>query len=89
MRKRAYVVSNILYVIGILTIIAGIVIGLIELEQPVPGYQYVTETHPELFFAWFITGLVTGMLLIGFSEIIRLLQEGVELLERQNGVEDD
>ncbi|WP_099157539.1 hypothetical protein [Virgibacillus ndiopensis] len=62
------VVAKILFIIGIAEMVVGLLIGIILANA---GYYngFVWST----FLAWTIGGSVTGMLFIGFSEVIKLL----------------
>lgn len=62
------VVGKILFYIGIVQIAAGVITGLI-----IGSLDPYSIMNWSLFFAWTIGGFISGMLFIGFSEIIWLL----------------
>ncbi|WP_164669881.1 hypothetical protein [Virgibacillus doumboii] len=62
------IVAKILFNIGVAEIAVGIITGLILGNQD--PYSVMNWS---LFLAWAIGGFIGGMLLIGFSEVIRLL----------------
>lgn len=72
-------IANILKSIGIITIFIGVVAGLIvgmTLSIPEQGYKYITEPHPLRWvygITLIVSSFVSGMMFIGFGEIIRLL----------------
>jgi len=67
-------IARILLVVGILEIIAGFICGIVFSQVEVQGYiGKETEFNITVFFTWFISTLVSGLLIIGFSEVIRLL----------------
>jgi hypothetical protein len=56
-------IARILFVIGILTIICGGAIGLLLMMKDFTGVMF------------FISAVVSGVFVIGFSEIIKLLDQ--------------
>lgn len=64
--KKENVISTILKVIGWLTIIAGIILGI---------YVSVELNVIRWFFIYFGTFFIVGIIFIAFGEVIRLLQE--------------
>ncbi|MED4124044.1 hypothetical protein P4641_08650 [Halalkalibacterium halodurans] len=67
-------VAKALYVIGWLTIIGGLVLGFANREVEVEGLVYThTETSWLIFFAYFIGGIIWGVIMFGFAEIVNLL----------------
>ena len=73
-------ISKALKVIGVLEIAAGLIIGLIL------GYEDSAYGSSEMNFGvvfyWTIIGFVSGMLFIGFSEVIQLLHNINEKLRK-------
>lgn len=59
-------VSKTIYYVGIAEMVAGIILGFIL------GYDGSDE-HWSIVLTWSVTGFVSGMLFLGFSEVIRLL----------------
>lgn len=72
-------VSKILKIIGILEIIAGFVLGLVLGREEI-GFSTYYEWS--IILTWWTIGFVSGMLFIGFSEVIELLQK---ISDRLNG----
>ncbi|MBP1949743.1 hypothetical protein [Virgibacillus litoralis] len=62
------VVAKILFIIGIAQMSIGIIVGLI-----LGNADYYGVMNWSIFFTWAIGGFVSGMLFLGFSEIIKLL----------------
>lgn len=62
-------ISSILLGIGILEIVICLIVGLINLPSSL---------------AWWIGGFITGMIFIGFSEVIHLLQKIADRLDTKN-----
>lgn len=61
-------IGSIIHVLGILVIFVGVVVGLV---------QGITSSEYTLLFTlyWWISSLIAGMMLIGFAEIIKLLDQ--------------
>ncbi|MFD2042993.1 hypothetical protein ACFSTA_01580 [Ornithinibacillus salinisoli] len=72
-------IANILFIIGIVQIVLGLILGLVVSAEEYTGYdangveQMQTGFDFATFLTWTVTGFVTGMLFIGFSEVIKLL----------------
>lgn len=68
-------VSIVLYVIGGLLFIGGIVTGLVlgTVEKISWGTSYGYEFHFEIAIIYWVFGIVLGTLFIGYGEIIDLL----------------
>jgi len=64
--KTNNVIAKVLFVIGALEIIAGIILGIAL------GTEEESAFH---FFLWLVSGTVSGMLFIGISEVINLLDK--------------
>jgi ABC-type sulfate transport system permease component len=65
-------VGRVLFYIGIAEIVASIILAFVL------GFNagaYGSEFAPGIFFSVLIGGIVTGMLVIGLAEVIRLLQK--------------
>ncbi|QHS23769.1 hypothetical protein GWK91_12780 [Virgibacillus sp. MSP4-1] len=69
------IIAKALYVIGILEIVAGIILGIafgnVEVDEYFSSYN---EFSWSIFFMWSIAGTVSGVLFIGFSEVIKILE---------------
>jgi hypothetical protein len=64
-------VGKIIQAIGIIEILAGLIAGFVF---GTTYDEFGTSTfHIQSALIWWISGIVTGMLLIGFSEVIKLL----------------
>ncbi|MCT8138155.1 hypothetical protein H1D32_10555 [Anaerobacillus sp. CMMVII] len=63
-------IARLLFVIGILTIFVGGAVGLLLTMQDITGLMFL------------ISAVVSGVFVIGFSEIIKLLDEIKEKLNR-------
>ncbi|RDW18059.1 hypothetical protein CWR48_10670 [Oceanobacillus arenosus] len=72
-----------LYVIGVLAIIGGIVNGFVAYQIPLDGYQYLTEKDYTVLITWIAAGVISGIMMFGFAEIIKLLSEKKYLNEVQ------
>jgi len=67
-------VARILLVLGVTEIIIGLICGIVFGQVQVDSvFGNKTEFSFMIFFTWFISTLVSGLLIIGFSEVIRLL----------------
>ncbi|MFA9555735.1 hypothetical protein ACERII_00305 [Evansella sp. AB-rgal1] len=77
MLPRSNVIGRVLFFIGIFLMIVHFIAGIYFGSIP---YQY--EQVWSTTFMWWIAGFVSGMLFIGFSEIIELLQR---MLGQQKG----
>ncbi|MGV2622808.1 UNVERIFIED_CONTAM: hypothetical protein N8J90_16535 [Halobacillus marinus] len=63
-------IATALFILGVLSIVGGIILGLVYgTEEPSYGYDQGT-----LGWSFVIYGVVWGVVLLGFSEIIKLLQ---------------
>ncbi|MDY7222097.1 hypothetical protein [Halalkalibacterium halodurans] len=80
-------VAKALYVIGWLTIIGGLVLGFANREIEVEGLVYShTETSWAIFFIYFVGGIISGVIMFGFAEIVNLLDK---IYRSLNGNSDD
>lgn len=95
--------AKVIRIIGIIVIISGVVIGIANgmqvigyEESIIPGEQGdpVTEFSFFLFLTYALSGLISGYLLIGFSELINLSEKSAdaneamrEMLRRQEKAE--
>ncbi|MFB4473328.1 hypothetical protein ACDI16_10305 [Oceanobacillus caeni] len=69
-------VSKTLFYLGILEIVAGLVTGIAMGNTEALGlYGSYTEFSWTIFLICFFSGFIAGLIIIGFSEIIRLLQD--------------
>ncbi|WP_102349133.1 hypothetical protein [Bacillus sp. Marseille-P3661] len=68
--KTRNIVSNILFYIGVAEMIVGIILGFLFAR---PESDYPGTFIPSIFFSWALVGFLIGMLFIGFSEVIKLL----------------
>ena len=64
-----------LNVIGVLAIIGGIIIGFATYSMPLEGYYTLTEEDYSVLFTWIGAGLISGIMMFGFAEIINLLDK--------------
>ncbi|GGJ50826.1 hypothetical protein [Virgibacillus salexigens] len=75
-----------LYVVGFIAIIGGVVLGVQGTETLVPKENVIGEIEYELenswsqstFWAYVIGGIISGIMMFGFGEIIRILDEKKE-----------
>ncbi|MFB5281912.1 hypothetical protein [Peribacillus sp. Hz7] len=68
-------VAKILRIIGIVEIILGVILGFILGRVDVGSF---TERYVQVWsttFMWWIVGFISGMLIIGLSEVIELLHK--------------
>lgn len=79
-------ISKTLYVIGVLAIVGGIVIGFTSYDVVV-GYEEdvfgigtdpVTEKNVSVLFTWIGAGLISGVMMFGFAEIVNQLVKQTE-----------
>ncbi|GAA0432596.1 hypothetical protein GCM10008983_06480 [Lentibacillus halophilus] len=80
-------VANGLYLIGVFVMIAGFLGGLILGDTEIEGlYGSYSEFTWSIFIGSTISGILSGAIFIGLSEIIDLLQETVSnsKVENQN-----
>ncbi len=84
-------IAKVLFYIGIAEIVAGFIMGIVFANQDVPSYLFEDQSDQTAFawstaVAWWIGSFVTGMLFIGFSEVIEILDtklsKTVTLLEQ-------
>lgn len=68
---RENLVAKILYVIGIVLMVSGLLFGFIFASF---DFHYGGFISP-IFIPWALGGFIFGMLFIGFSEVIKLLHE--------------
>ncbi|MCT1575721.1 hypothetical protein M3E13_05455 [Oceanobacillus kimchii] len=78
-------IAIVLFVVGGLAILGGIVIGFTAYETPQPGYEFITDKNYTILFAWIGGGLISGIMMFGFAEIIRLLDVQKETLRKMVG----
>ena len=64
-----------LNIIGGLAILGGIIIGFATYKIPLEGYTYLTEEDYGVLFTWIGAGLISGIMMFGFAEIINLLDK--------------
>ncbi|MCM3739252.1 hypothetical protein M3210_03105 [Oceanobacillus luteolus] len=64
-----------LNVVGALAILGGIIVGFSSYQEPLPGYTYITEENYSVLFTWIGVGLISGIMMFGFAEIINLLDK--------------
>ena len=64
-----------LNIIGGLAILGGIIIGFATYSTPLEGYTYLTEEDYSVLFTWIGAGLISGIMMFGFAEIINLLDK--------------
>ncbi|MFB4169477.1 hypothetical protein ACE1TG_16030 [Virgibacillus sp. JSM 102003] len=62
------IVAKILFIIGIAQMLIGLIVGLI-----LGNADYYGVMNWSVVFMWTIGGFISGMLFLGFSEIIKLL----------------
>ena len=73
-------VAKTIKIVGILEMLAGFIIGYFLGNE---GTGYSSEMHESVFIYWVIIGFVSGMLFIGFSEVIQLLHNINEKLRKK------
>ncbi|OEH54005.1 hypothetical protein AQ616_09460 [Oceanobacillus sp. E9] len=78
-------IATTLFVVGGLAILGGIVLGFISYETPLAGYDYLTEKNYTVLFTWIGAGIISGIMMFGFAEIIRLLQVQKDTLMKLTG----
>jgi hypothetical protein len=64
-------IARLLFIIGIITIFGGGMFGLVLMMDDISGLMF------------FISAVVSGVFVIGFSEVIKLLDEMNKKLDRQ------
>jgi len=77
--NRANVIATMLFYVGILLVILGIVLGF---EFGLIKVFGQTKMGWAMFFDWALKGVISGLLFIGISEIIKLLAYIKNLLKR-------
>lgn len=78
-------IAKVLKIIGLIEIIGGIILGLIfGTEQR----TYSSSIDGSTFIIWSSLGFVSGMIFIGFSEIIELLHSINSKLKGTSDVEE-
>lgn len=79
------VIANFLFIIGIIEIVAGIVLGIIFGTIEVEGYySSYTSFSWSIFLLWSVGGIISGIIFIGFSEIINLLNRIYYQINKSN-----
>lgn len=73
MYSRQNKIANILFWIGVIEIVAGFILGLSLGNVEVSRYR--NEQIWSVTFIWWIASFVSGMLIIGISEIIEQLHK--------------
>ncbi|MDY7044019.1 MAG: hypothetical protein ACQEWU_05315 [Bacillota bacterium] len=74
-----------LYVVGVFAIIAGVILGLQDSATVVTSENILGEIEYEetitwtIFWAYTIGGIISGIMMFGFGEIIRILDEKKEM----------
>lgn len=74
-------VSNVLRVIGWITLALGVIIGFIiigNLKDPNSAYQSMRDPHPLRWvygMSVIVSSFVSAVLFIGFSEVIKILHD--------------
>ncbi|KGP92728.1 hypothetical protein N780_13450 [Pontibacillus chungwhensis BH030062] len=70
------VIAKLLLAIGIIQIVAGFICGIVFSQGEAEGaFDHETQFNFTIFFTWFLSTLVSGVLIIGFSEVVRLLHD--------------
>ncbi|MCL7749203.1 hypothetical protein [Halalkalibacter alkaliphilus] len=74
-------------VIAVLQIIVGFFAGLIAANVEV-SYTYLTGTYTEfnwtIAIIWWLASIITSIFLLGFAEIVHLLQKIADKVESNN-----
>ncbi|MGF6949952.1 hypothetical protein QF028_002457 [Neobacillus sp. B4I6] len=80
-------VGKALRVIGIVDIIAGVILGLIlDNNDEIYGSSF----NFSVFILWSVTGFVSGLIFVGFSEIIELLHNiNIKLGKSNNTISEN
>ncbi|WNF38794.1 hypothetical protein RJD24_10380 [Bacillaceae bacterium IKA-2] len=76
--KRENTISMVLFVIGIIYIFLGFILGLALGVEGTFGQRFWSVT-----FTWWTIGFVSGMTFIGFSDIIELLHQSNDLKRKE------
>lgn len=66
-------IANILRIIGFVTMGLGLILGIALGRVDVGIYDY--EQNWSITLTWWATGFISGMLFVGFAEIIELLHK--------------
>lgn len=82
-------IAKSLYVIGVLCIFGGIMLGFMNyesltlIENTLGDLEQVSQVSWSTFLAYAGAGLVSGFMMFGFGEIIYLLDKGNRLKEEE------
>ncbi|WP_117161429.1 hypothetical protein [Paraliobacillus sp. X-1268] len=87
-------IAKAIFILGIIEMVAGIILGIFLGNEEVSGvYGSYNEFSWSLFVVCAISGLISGLLFIGFSEIINLLDKNGSVLKtldkRVRHIEDE
>lgn len=81
--------ATVLIYAGVAAILGGIVAGLAMYEISPGGYSYRAEYDYSILWSWIAAGVVSGILLLGFAEVINLLDKINNKLEKESASEED
>lgn len=76
----------ILYVLGGITILSGFLLGLDAKDTT--KLLYSDDSDWTAFFIWFGPGIITGVILLGMGEIIRILDVKKKTLQSTLDIEE-
>lgn len=64
-----------LRVIGVLAVFGGIINGVATYQTPLEGYTHLKEEDYSVLITWIAAGIISGIMMFGFAEIINLLDK--------------
>ncbi|AJS61197.1 hypothetical protein [Paenibacillus sp. IHBB 10380] len=73
MLDRGNKIASVLTWIGVVIIVAGIIVGVVLGRENVGTYTETYEQVWSLTIIYWVTGLISGMCIIGLSEVIEQL----------------
>lgn len=81
--KKENKISMVLFVIGLIYIFLGFILGIALGEENIPGGYERGRQIWSVTFTWWSGGFVSGMIFIGFSEIIEQLHQSNDLKRKE------
>jgi hypothetical protein len=67
--------------------LGGVIIGISSYRIPVEGYEYITEESFQVLFGWIGAGVISGIMMFGFAEIVKLLDKILKVLKNDPDVD--
>jgi hypothetical protein len=64
-----------LNVVGFACIAGGFIIGFSTYQTPLEGFTLLKEENYGILFAWIGSGLVSGIMMFGFAEVVNILHD--------------